>query len=64
MLVLVVMEKRPINRIVPIGVLLASSNRDGRIQAAHRWPGRVLIKPRKWEKVKTGARLFALYTER
>jgi hypothetical protein len=64
MLVFVVMEKRPINRIVPIGVLLAQSNRDARIQASHKWPGRVLIKPRRWESVKTKARIFALYTEK
>jgi len=64
MLIFVVMERRPISRIVPIGVLLAESKRDARIQAAHKWPGRVLIKPRRWESVKTGARMFALHAER
>jgi len=63
-LIFVIMEKRPINRIVPIGVLLAERKRDARIQAARKWPGRLLIKPRKWETVKKSKRMFALYAEK
>jgi hypothetical protein len=56
----IISEKRAGNRLVNIGVVLATKKRDARLQAAHKWPGRLLIKPRPWSSVKPRRRLFAI----
>jgi len=56
----IISERRPIRRLVNIGLLFALSKRDARMQAAHKWPGRSLMKPRPWSAVKPARRLFVI----